>query len=777
MTYLLELDIKDMSLFKGEMDSPRALSPSSASEESPPVPSPGSQSPQAPPLPAVDRDASDDAAFQPSSPDVPSASAALKTPKPQSWRRWTAPDRTVAASLEDVESADLAVHLYNTHHLKRRLRHPVQQVDGSRDWQTRDAWLKKGKELKYRDTLTGDWETELMPPKQWSAWPLPPHRLRKESLATGGTEHNRSEWYIGSPVHRDSGDIIRDELLALSLRTAKETWMTRQADSLDVETPDAGIKERSLCYRHPDVEMTELSVIAKGNKSKKEIQSSKTTLLDSFAYSSETEGEQLARRIDSLGVDTETERIASTTDRSDNEHDPESQRTISGTQQPETEAKFLADDALARRILDPSINSLLTNIDRLAMAVQRNRLNHIGDGAHGRSGSTSDLLTDTEPTEPQPRIPSRCQNNGRTRNQRDHFLPKTESASQKGSSVSRRNVDMRSDEECQFKLTDKAQNERTRSTSSASSRASNSSSNSQAGRAAGLMDWSELLGVAAVSGWNQNVVARTAERCASLFDEGMSFRTFGEGWAGKGGPVYIADTAGSVGEMGLDDTAVRKRPYFTPGSLRCPHSECPGSLRDHSGSNRVIDHVRRKHGYDPRTNDSDNEERTFGGVHIDGYLQPVWAKPGWLGHGRAKSEGVNPEVKLGRRKRQKTETGSAITSAHHTQDEGQEAQEAQEVDVVGGRASVLISARLDSVSQRLKPNQACTNCRRRKKPCDGGHPCGRCRRMGDEGTCVAKVAVSRPCTNCKRSRKRCDLGRPCGRCLQRGEEDMCEDVG
>ena len=56
-------------------------------------------------------------------------------------------------------------------------------------------------------------------------------------------------------------------------------------------------------------------------------------------------------------------------------------------------------------------------------------------------------------------------------------------------------------------------------------------------------------------------------------------------------------------------------------------------------SYRVIEHCMRNHGYDPRTNDSDNEERTYGGVHIDGFMQPITAKQGWLGHGRSKAGG------------------------------------------------------------------------------------------------------------------------------------------
>jgi len=42
-------------------------------------------------------------------------------------------------------------------------------------------------------------------------------------------------------------------------------------------------------------------------------------------------------------------------------------------------------------------------------------------------------------------------------------------------------------------------------------------------------DWSDVVGMAALSGWDSNVVQRASERCARLFGENMLFRTFIEG--------------------------------------------------------------------------------------------------------------------------------------------------------------------------------------------------------------------------------------------------------
>jgi hypothetical protein len=72
--------------------------------------------------------------------------------------------------------------------------------------------------------------------------------------------------------------------------------------------------------------------------------------------------------------------------------------------------------------------------------------------------------------------------------------------------------------------------------------------------------------------------------------------------------------------------------------MYCPHRDCYGRRREFAMPYRVIEHCMRIHGYDPRTNDSDNEETTVGGVHVNNFLLPVTAKPGWTGYGRARDD-------------------------------------------------------------------------------------------------------------------------------------------
>src|SRR5205823_5252566 len=52
---------------------------------------------------------------------------------------------------------------------------------------------------------------------------------------------------------------------------------------------------------------------------------------------------------------------------------------------------FLADDERALRILQPSINSVLSRLDDLALAIRRTRLNHFGRGADSDMSSQSEF--------------------------------------------------------------------------------------------------------------------------------------------------------------------------------------------------------------------------------------------------------------------------------------------------------------------------------------------------------------------------------------------------
>ncbi|KAF1934087.1 uncharacterized protein M421DRAFT_415133 [Didymella exigua CBS 183.55] len=534
---------------------------------------------------------------------------------PQTWKGYTAADRQIAESLQQLEDTDLSAHLYNAHALKRRVRKPAPELSMLRNWQTKDTWLKQGKELQYTDAA-GQLQVELVPAKDWTAWPVPPASLYTlaDGLRRGAVAPEKGEWVIGGNAAQDPGEEMKDEVLGLFLRLAKNNWDAKkwQDDGEQDTTQRARLRSRSQSRSvHTDVEMKN------------------------------TGGNELQRDNDNAAQEGGKKRGRK----------PQVKLDI--------KPAVLADDAKAQRLLRPTIASLLSKLDDVALALQRTRLNHFGRGGLGEGSSQSELTTDAETTEPEihSRPLSRAKRVSRTRPvTRQSSRPSSSRASRAPKSPKKPSrpavepgSDSASDYGAQFgedgaldPETSRGSPKRRKRSRSGSTADGEESSNTRDWSRAGLMDWSEVLGIAAVKGWDQNALARTAQRCSVLFGESMSFRPFAEDLAAKplASPVqYAPSPIPPPSSLPFIVSRSEKRPYFQAGAIRCPHPDCYGHHKDFTVAYRVIEHCMRLHGYDPRTNDSDNEERTHGGVHMDGFLQPITAKQGWLGHGRSKARG------------------------------------------------------------------------------------------------------------------------------------------
>ncbi|KIX00435.1 uncharacterized protein Z518_10574 [Rhinocladiella mackenziei CBS 650.93] len=77
--------------------------------------------------------------------------------------------------------------------------------------------------------------------------------------------------------------------------------------------------------------------------------------------------------------------------------------------------------------------------------------------------------------------------------------------------------------------------------SSASATSTTSGKRSRRVGKLGLRDWSDVMGMASLTGWNPAVVERASERCARLFGENMLFRTFHPGDAKEGKASYFTE--------------------------------------------------------------------------------------------------------------------------------------------------------------------------------------------------------------------------------------------
>ncbi|KAF1945098.1 hypothetical protein EJ02DRAFT_451930 [Clathrospora elynae] len=646
---------------------------------------------------------------------------------PQTWRSYTANDRQIAESLDQLTNADLAAHLYNAHALKRRVRRPAEDLAGLRSWQSRNYWLKTGKDLEYTD-VSGLVQKELVPRKAWTAWPVPPAKLPnaahrpEDRLAPGQV----GGWAIRSATTNDAGEELREEMLAVFTRLAKEKWSLREADNLSIGSS----------------EDTSMSRSRSRSKSATSTKSRCSTSRSDFRMS---ENDDPPDDDADDGNDDEEQQEHTSGKRRDRKARAERAETFG-------EPTVLADDARAQRLIQPSVQSMLSELDILALAARRTRINHLGRGGSTDRSSQSELTSGAESSE----AFSTSLSSSRSRKPSARPSPRAKGQKQP--------PDASDDSSISDTFRNISHERKPRGFSSNTSGASSPSTTRDRSERLGLLDWSEVLGLAAVKGWDEQAIVRTAQRCTALFGESMSFTPFREDLASKpaepvvytpcvipgpdvlpltgppsskrpffqvgtlrcphvgcrhDGDFASSDrvikhcmqfhkydprtndsdnaemTAGGekrpffqVGTLRCPHTGCRshdrgfassdrvikhcikfhrydprtndsenaemtadggKRPFFQVGALCCPHTGCPGHEKDYTMPYRVVEHCIRVHKYDPRTNDSDNEERKVGGVHIDGFLQPITAKPGWLGRGRSKAEKASKKHKKGQK--------------------------------------------------------------------------------------------------------------------------------
>ncbi|KAF1841485.1 uncharacterized protein K460DRAFT_369518 [Cucurbitaria berberidis CBS 394.84] len=555
------------------------------------------------------------------------------TGPPQTWKGYTAVDRQIAASLDQIRDSDLAAHLYNAHALKRRAQRPKEEIAQLENWQGRDNWSKTGSDLQYTD-VSGILQTELVPSKDWTAWPLPPARLphAHDRLRRGLADGDPKQWMIGGARTQDVGEELRGELLAVFLRLAKERWESRETEDVDQRSRDR-------------------TMISPSRSRSKSVMSTKSRRSTSRVDVEMKDGDNLENDNDEA---------------QDDDDDEEHLGLVVGKKrgrksQTETYARpsVLADDAKAQRLLQPTINSVLSNLDDIALAVRRTRLNHFGHGGSSDRSSMSEFTSGVESggSRSSTRSRSKSATSRKESTQPSYRATSTRASrtAKEGKSTSKPPTELLDNDLASSSASDsdaaKSTSYKRKRRRSASITSDNSASTNRdwSGRA-GLLDWSEVLGLAAVKGWDKGALARTAHRCAAVFGESMSFLPFDESLASKpiAEPVYyIPSTLPAPELLPISGPSSFKRPFFQVGTLRCPHTDCYGHEKDFALPYRVVEHCKRMHGYDPRTNDSDNEERTIGAVHMDGFLHPVTLKPGWLGHGRSKASTASKKQKMG----------------------------------------------------------------------------------------------------------------------------------
>ncbi|PYH47384.1 uncharacterized protein BP01DRAFT_291292 [Aspergillus saccharolyticus JOP 1030-1] len=318
-----------------------------------------------------------------------------------------------------------------------------------------------------QETRNADDEEEevFAPPKRWTAWPMPAAEVPRPGELIRRAVDD--VWTLRQqPDPRPSAE-LEESLMAVMLKTAKERFNARQWETRPAT--DAMTPRRR---RKSSMSQT------------------------------------------GTGTGTQEESAADW----DSEDIEEQETTKPVTLRPVVQA----DDEKSHMQLRPLTRNILTQFDTLLMGLYRARQ---GDLARDDDSSVSEWQTDTasvgsgaSSAQSQKRKgKERSRSRGRKRTRRSSS---TRLSSSRGASSER----------ISSPATTSSQRSRSQGSSQSRGRSHSSDGRRSVSRVRlGLRDWSEVLGIASMTGFPAAVVMRASRRCADLFGQDMAFRTFHEG--------------------------------------------------------------------------------------------------------------------------------------------------------------------------------------------------------------------------------------------------------
>ncbi|OAA81213.1 RNA polymerase I specific transcription initiation factor [Akanthomyces lecanii RCEF 1005] len=434
-----------------------------------------------------------------------------KGPK-STWRHFTEEERMLWRSMKQLQDEDLGVHLYNAFALKQRATNPET---------ARDLVLQ----------IDDGQEAVWAPPKMWTAWPMRQKHLPPLSLFKDESDGD-DEFTFRRKENTTPSSELKAELIATILRTAKERFRRRK--------PPQPIK--------PSIETSASPRL--GDQS-------------SDSSSDNLEMEFSARPAEKQATDV------SVID--DEQPNSRGRKNAAKTYDPVVSA----DDDLSASLLKPSVQHILSQLDK-ALAILHNTrvagLSYLSDSS------------ETETEEESETSPASTRKRGRGR---PRLPPQPSAAASPGGSTSRRGRPKRvrvpehgeTQEQMELRLArlghrrlpatdddreaafeewlrqgdERVAREQRRLSSRPVSEEPESQDDDGAGRMLGddgmdseartnaerkihrwgLRDWSDVIGAAALAGFPPDVIARTTQRCANLFGQGMALSRLDEAPAAR----------------------------------------------------------------------------------------------------------------------------------------------------------------------------------------------------------------------------------------------------
>lgn len=254
---------------------------------------------------------------------------------------------------------------------------------------------------------------------------------------------------------------------------------------------------------------------------------------------------------------------------------------------PDQKPVFMADDQRASEILKPTVQHIMTKLDDLLLGLHHARSAYLAAEDSGNESQSQTSERSASRGRPQkrkqkaPKVDEDAEASHGTpnhpRSDSDNHRPSRKTTGSKGKMQYARSSSRRS----------RSQNFRVRK-----------------GRL-GLRDWSDVLGIASMTGWRHDVVGSAAARCATLFGEGIKFRTLEEGQ-----------------------------------EVREEHLNLPHVSPLVSGENSQNSSWRAREGSSNRFGGG-----MVGAVHVDGFLKPIKGKKSWMYNSNKQSKRRRPSRK------------------------------------------------------------------------------------------------------------------------------------
>lgn len=378
-------------------------------------------------------------------------------------------------------------------------------------------------------------------PKSWTAWPMPVHQVpRDELLPRLGVDGE----YRARPDMRPSA-ALEESLIAIATRFARERWNRRVLqEAEDGEEKDVdGAQNR---FDEDDDDDAKDQEQEEGQATEQEEDEEPDyPMFTSQPYASPPPSSPPPRRSSSpsnaaISLRLKNERNASPSP---------STSSSAASHRPVP----LADDTQARELFLPSARHILTKLDDLLLALHKARAAYAGKPVgkpRGRSASQSQSAS-ASVSRTRERTDN-TQGRGR-RNSRGRLPSLRRQASSRNDDADGEDEDDEDYDNAQSSPMSRPQSRARRRGSSAEvtglsipstpQHKPSSHTRQKRKRSQGienvklqLRDWSDVVGTAALAGWDPAIVQRASERCARLFGENMLFRTFHEGDGGKARP-------------------------------------------------------------------------------------------------------------------------------------------------------------------------------------------------------------------------------------------------